>query len=83
MPLAHRVLSGRDGLCAGAYRLTNRAILSQGWYLMGPTKVVMKDGGIYDAKTWKLIKDGLSTHEANYDYAAHHYLVPPVVNKTC
>ncbi len=30
---------------------------------MGPTKAVVKDGGICDAKTGKLIKDGLTTHE--------------------
>ena len=41
---------------------------------MGPTKAVVKDGGICDAKTGKLIKDGLTTHEAIQDYAAHHYL---------
>ena len=50
---------------------------------MGPTKAVVKDGGIYDAKTGKLIKDGLTTHEAIQDYVAHHYLVLPVVNKAC
>ena len=50
---------------------------------MGPTKAAVKDSGIYDAKTRKLIKDGLTTHEAIHDYAAHHYLVLPVVNKTC
>ena len=50
---------------------------------MGPTKAVVKDGGIYDAKTGKLIKDGLTTHEAIQDYVAHHYLVLPVMNKAC
>ena len=50
---------------------------------MGPTKAVVKDAGIYDAKTGKLIKDGLTTPEAIQDYAAHHYLVLPVVNKAC
>ena len=25
---------------------------------MGPTKVIVKDGAIYDAKTGKLLKDG-------------------------
>ncbi len=50
---------------------------------MGPTKAVVKDSGIYDAKTGKLIKDGLTTHDAIQDYAAHHYLVLPVVNKAC
>ena len=28
---------------------------------MGPTKVIVKDGAIYDAKTGKLLKDGLTT----------------------
>jgi hypothetical protein len=31
---------------------------------MGPTKAVVKDCGIYDAKTGKLIKDGFPTPEA-------------------
>jgi len=50
---------------------------------MGPTKAVVKDGSIYDAKSGKVIKDGLTTHEAIQDYVAHHYLVLPVVNKAC
>ncbi len=50
---------------------------------MGPTKTVVKDGGIYDAKTRKLIQDELTTHEAIQDYTAHHYVVLPVVNKAC
>ena len=50
---------------------------------MGPTKAIVKDAGIYDAKTGKLIKDGLTTHEAIQDYASHHYIVLPVVNKAC
>ena len=39
---------------------------------MGPTKAVVKDGGICDAKTGKLIKDGLTTHETIQDYAARY-----------
>ena len=31
---------------------------------MGPTKAMVKDGAIYDAKTGKLLKEGLTTHEA-------------------
>ena len=37
---------------------------------MGPTKVIVKDGAIYDAKTGKLLKDGLTTHEDIRDYAS-------------
>ena len=48
---------------------------------MGPTKVIVKDGAIYDAKTGKLLKDGLTTHEDIRDYADHHYIALPVVNK--
>ena len=50
---------------------------------MGPTKVIVKDGAIYDAKTGKLLKDGLTTHEDIRDYANHHYITLPVVNKAC
>ena len=50
---------------------------------MGPTKAVVKDCGIFDAKTGNLIKDGFPTPEAIQDYAAHHYIVLPVVNKAC
>ena len=50
---------------------------------MGPTKVIVKDGAIYDAKTGKLLKDGLTTHEDIRDYADHHYIALPVVNKAC
>ena len=50
---------------------------------MGPTKAIMKDGAIYDARTGKLLKDGLTTHEAIRDYVDHHYIVLPVVNKQC
>ncbi len=50
---------------------------------MGPTKAVIKDGGIYDAKTGKFIKDGLTSHEAIQNYASHHYIVLPVVDKAC
>lgn len=50
---------------------------------MGPTKVIVKDGAIYDAKSGKLIKDGLTTPEALQDYANHHYMALPVVNRAC
>ena len=46
----------------------------------GPTKVIIKDGGLYDAVTGKLIKDGLATRKAIEDYAAHHFIALPVVD---
>lgn len=48
---------------------------------MGPTKVIVKADALYDAKTGKLIKDGLRTPEACRDYAAHHYIVLPEVDR--
>ncbi len=50
---------------------------------MGPTKAIVKDGAICDAKTGQVIKDGLETHQEIEDYAAHHYIVLPVVDKSC
>lgn len=49
---------------------------------MGPTKVLVKGDGLYDAKSGKLIKDGLPTRKAQEDYAAHHYITLPVLDKT-
>jgi len=49
---------------------------------MGPTKVIVKGEAIYDAKTNKLIKDGLATRKALEDYAGHHYIVLPVLDHT-
>jgi len=46
----------------------------------GPTKVVVKGDALYDAKTDKLIKDGLKTRKELEDYAAHHYITLPVVD---
>jgi hypothetical protein len=48
---------------------------------MGPTKVIVKGDALYDAKTQELIKDGLRTQEALHDYAVHHYIVLPEVDK--
>jgi hypothetical protein len=48
---------------------------------MGPTKVIVKGNGLYDAKTGKLIIEGLSTPRQIKDYAARHYVVLPVVDK--
>jgi hypothetical protein len=47
---------------------------------IGPTKVIIKDGGLYDAVTGKLMKDGLATRKAIEDYAAHHFIALPVVD---
>lgn len=47
---------------------------------MGPTKTIVKGTGIYDARTGKVIKEGLSTQQAIQDYAAHHYIVLPEVD---
>jgi rubredoxin len=47
----------------------------------GPTKVIVKHEGLYEATTGKLIKDGLATRKAIEDYAAHHYIALPVVDR--
>jgi hypothetical protein len=47
---------------------------------MGPTKVIVKDDALYDAKTNKLIQGGLKTRKELEDYAAHHYIALPVVD---
>lgn len=47
---------------------------------MGPTKVIVKGDALYDARTDKLIKDGLTSRKALEDYAAHHYVALPVVD---
>jgi predicted RNA-binding Zn-ribbon protein involved in translation (DUF1610 family) len=49
---------------------------------MGPTKVVIKKNALYDAKTGKLVREGLATRKEMDDYATHHYLVLPVVDQT-
>jgi hypothetical protein len=45
---------------------------------MVPTKVIVISGGLYDAKTARLIKDRLATRKEQEDYAMHHCLVLPV-----
>ena len=47
---------------------------------MGPAKVIVKGDALYDAKSGKLIKDGLSTQKEREDYAAHHYITLPVLD---
>lgn len=50
---------------------------------MGPTKVIIKNEALYDAKTGKLIQDGLKTHKEIEDFAKHRYITLPVVDKQC
>ena len=47
---------------------------------MGPTKVIVKGDALYDSKTGKLIKDGLTTRKTLEAYAAHHYIALPVLD---
>ena len=49
---------------------------------MGPTKMIIKGDALYDAKTSKLITKGLSTPQELQAYAAHHYIVLPVLDDT-
>jgi hypothetical protein len=46
----------------------------------GPTKVSVKGDALYEARTGKLIKDGLATPADIIDYAAHHYIALPVMD---
>ena len=46
----------------------------------GPTKVIIKNSGLFDATTGALVKDGLATRKEIEDYAAHHYIALPVVD---
>ena len=48
---------------------------------MGPTKVIVKGHAIYDAMTGKLIQGEFTSPQALQDYAAHHYIVLPEVDK--
>ena len=48
---------------------------------MGPTKAIVKDGGLYDARSGKLIQDGFSTQAELAAYAGRHYIVLPEVDK--
>ncbi len=49
---------------------------------MGPTKVMIKGDALYDAKSGKLIQGGLASRQAMEEYAAHHYIVLPEVDKS-
>jgi predicted RNA-binding Zn-ribbon protein involved in translation (DUF1610 family) len=48
---------------------------------MGPVKAILKGDAIYEAKSGKLIKSCLSSKKEIEDYAAHHYIALPVVDK--
>jgi DNA-directed RNA polymerase subunit RPC12/RpoP len=48
---------------------------------MGPTKVIPKEGALYEVKTGKLVQDGLPTRAEQEAYSAQHYIVLPVVDK--
>ena len=48
---------------------------------MGPTKVIPKEGALYEVKTGKLVQDGLPTRTEQEAYVAQHYLVLPVIDK--
>ena len=47
---------------------------------MGPTKAILKDSAIHDAKTGTLLKDGFANHDEVTDYVNHHYIVLPVMD---
>jgi hypothetical protein len=47
----------------------------------GPTKVIVKNNGLVDATTGALVKDGLASRKAIENYAAHHYIALPVVDR--
>ena len=42
---------------------------------MGPTKAVVKEHAIYEAKTGTLLKDGFANHDEVTHYVNHHYIV--------
>lgn len=48
---------------------------------MGPTKVIVKRDALYDVNTGKLLKAGLATQKEQEDYATHHYIVLPVLDR--
>ncbi|HUJ79872.1 MAG TPA: hypothetical protein VLY45_06115 [Nitrospiria bacterium] len=49
---------------------------------MGPTKMMIKDNTLYDAITGKKVHERFATRREMDEYAAHHYLVLPVVDQT-
>ena len=49
---------------------------------MGPTKAMSQNEALYEVKTGKLIKNGLSTRKEQEEYAGHHYIALPVLDKS-
>ncbi len=49
---------------------------------MGPTKAVVKDNGLYEAVSGKLIRDGFQDRREIEDYVNHHYVILPVVDNS-
>lgn len=53
---------------------------------MGPTKTIVDENKLYDAKTGQLIKAEFTSRKELEQYATHHYIVLPVVDnggRTC
>jgi hypothetical protein len=48
---------------------------------MGPTKVIPKEGALYEVQTGKLVQADLPTRKEQEEYAAHHYIALPVLDK--
>jgi predicted Zn-ribbon and HTH transcriptional regulator len=47
---------------------------------MGPTKVIVRENALYEARGGKLIKDSFENRREIEDYVKHHYLALPVVD---
>ena len=47
---------------------------------MGPTKAVVRENGLYEAASGKLIKGQFESRRSIEDYVKRHYLVLPVVD---
>ena len=48
--------------------------------VMGPTKAIIKEQALYEARSGKLIRDGFTSRTEIKEYVKHHYLVLPVVD---
>jgi hypothetical protein len=48
---------------------------------MGPTKVIPKEGDLYEVQTGRLVQKSLPTREQQEAFAVHHYIVLPVIDK--
>lgn len=47
---------------------------------MGPTKAVVRENGLYEAASGKLIKGQFESRRSIEDHVKRHYLVCPVVD---